>query len=45
VADGHGVPFRSQALLDEAGERALVFDDQDPHRNPLYGLLQAKSAW
>ena len=42
VADRHGVPVGMQALLDEACERPLVFDDQDPHLNPLYALLQAK---
>lgn len=44
VADGDGVPLGVQALLDEARERALVFDYQDPHLgSPLYALHQARS--
>src|ERR1019366_6523322 len=34
VADGDGVPFGPQALLDEARRCPLVLDDQDAHFKP-----------
>ena len=35
VGDGHGVAVGLQALLDEARQRALVFDDQDAHLDAM----------